>query len=436
MIDHFVIPSFGLFLLAASMRMSMRLLYGARGPAPEDAVHMILSIMSWILIIVPGTVVVVAGAQWLSLLLITVIFAGLFELALARRAAQRQAVWRLVAGAVTRGRSLVDALRLHQRRFSGVVGRAQRRLLADLERGAAWQQAVSANRRAVPREAPAFAAMWNSGAAPARLLDDLDEARDPAYVAVRQLTMQRLIYLTTICLAMIGIVAFVVIQILPSYRAIFQDFDLELPAMTTQFIAISNSLGRSFVGPRSLENLIVLVPVVALGLLAIVLLYLLDVPVLQRLTDRLGMSRHRAQVMRLLAMALEQRRPIDAALAVLSAGATAYPSALLRRRLAAALRRVQAGDEWAEALARYHVISSGDAGALRTAQSAGNVPWMLRLLADRKVHRATFRWSMVQQFAFVAIILMIAAFVFWFAAAMLVPLADMVLKLSELEMGS
>ena len=54
---------------------------------------------------------------------------------------------------------------------------------------------------------------------------------------------------------------------------------------------------------------------------------------------------------------------------------------------------------------------------------------MLRLLADRKVHRATFRWSIVQQFVFVAMILVIAAFVFWFAVAMLMPLADMVLNL-------
>ena len=116
MITKVVISSIALLLLGVCVRWSLRLLYGARGPAPDDGVHMTLRIVGWTLIIMPTIVLALVGANWLSLILIAAVVEAGIELVLARRAAQRQAVWRLVTGAVGSGRSLTDALKYHQRR--------------------------------------------------------------------------------------------------------------------------------------------------------------------------------------------------------------------------------------------------------------------------------------------------------------------------------
>jgi type II secretory pathway component PulF len=160
-------------------------------------------------------------------------------------------------------------------------------------------------------------------------------------------------------------------------------------------------------------------------------LYLCDVPIFQRVTDRLAMFRHRARVMQLLAAGFDQGMPVDEALTQLCGGQTPYPSKLVRRRIAAARRRVLAGREWQDSLEQARLISASDVVALRAAQAAGNLPWALRLLADRKVRLAMFRWTIWQQLLFVALALIFGIIVFWLAAAMLIPLSNLIVMVAE-----
>ncbi len=425
MIDRFVISSLALFILGICLRMSLRLLYGARGPASEDALYLIMRIVGWGLIILPMLVISIAGANWLSLILLAAIIEALIELVLARRAAQRQAVWRLVAGAVGSGRSLIDALRIHQARFSGIVGRWQRRLVADLEHGLDWRQAVLHNAPAVPREAPTFASLVPLGARPSALVDDFDEGRDPAYQQLQQETRQRFAYLANVVLVMIAVLAFVMIQIIPAFEAIYADFDLTLPSLTINVITLSQAFVE-ILGPPLVILLVLALPVILL----IGVLYLCDIPVLQRLTDRLLMFRHRAQVLRLLAAGFDQHKSIDETLGQLSEGLAPYPSAVVRRRLERARRRVTAGESWTGALVQSSLISPADAAVLDAAQLAGNLPWACRMLAHRKVRRASFRLAIIQQFVFVAVVLMLGFVVAVYAVAMLVPLANLIWSLT------
>jgi type II secretory pathway component PulF len=102
----------------------------------------------------------------------------------------------------------------------------------------------------------------------------------------------------------------------------------------------------------------------------------------------------------------------------------------MRRRIAAAAERIAHGGAWQAELERAGVISASDAAMLRAAQQTGNLPWALRLLADRKLRLLAFRWATMQQIAFAVVMLLFGIFVFWIALALFVPLTTTILHLA------
>ncbi len=252
----------------------------------------------------------------------------------------------------------------------------------------------------------------------------LDDFSDPAYHESRQQLVQRSAYLITVLAIVVAVMIFVMVKIVPSYQDIFDDFALTLPPITILLISFSTFFEHFFLIP------VLLLGAAITGLTIVGVFYLCDVPVLGQVTDRLAMFRHRAQVLRLLAAGFAHGQPVDEALRRLTAGWSRYPSRLVRRRLAAAQANVAAGQPWPSALERSSLISAGDAAVLDAAQQAGNLPWAMRMLADRKVRLAVFRWTMLHQFTFAAIVCVLGLFVLWVGVAMIYPLADLVLNLS------
>lgn len=447
MVDRFIAASLILVLLCLCYRTAMRLLYGARGPATDDSVYMFMRILSWGLLLAPVAVLAIITASvcaemgsmamaptgvllilsvnWVTLLCFAVLLEAGFELVMSRRAVQRRAAWRLVASSLDSGRSAVESLRFHEARFSGIVGRWFRRLIADLERGVAWPLAIWQNRRAFPREAPAQAAMMGLTADGAKAMRRGDDYGDVAFQEARQQLVQRSVYLVSVATISTAVMFFVMIKIVPSYQAIFDDFNLELPAVTLFLIQFSGSVERTMAIPA------ILLVALLVGLTIAAILYLCDAPVLRPLTDRLTMFRHRADVLRLLAAGIEQGKTIDAALGQLTSGWSRYPSRTVRRRLQRCLTWVESGLPWQQALERASLISKGDLGVIDAAQQAGNLPWAMRMLAERKMRLAVFRWSMVYEFLFAGIVMALALFVLWVGVALISPLADLVMNLSS-----
>jgi type II secretory pathway component PulF len=214
-------------------------------------------------------------------------------------------------------------------------------------------------------------------------------------------------------------------RVVPAYQQIFGDFDLSLPRITEHLIRFSRFF-ESFYG----VILVLVVAGIALAALCVGVCYLADLPVLQPVTDRLMMSRHRAWVLRLLAASIAQGKTITATLDQLTAGWSAYPSPYVRRRLRDVKRRVDRGQPWHEALERTRLINSSDAGVLVAAQQAGNLPWAMRMLAGRKMRLTAFRWTIAQQILFTVVVLMFGLFVLWVGVAMLFPIADLIKNLS------
>lgn len=425
MISHMFLPSLSLFLLGVALRVSQRLLYGARGPAPDDAVYLFTRVMAWGLLLIPGGVFLVSTMHWVSLILLALIFEALVELIVARRHAQRESAWRLLMMSLNGKQPLVEGLRFHQARFSGIVGRWYRRLIDDLENGATLVDAVCANRRALPREAPAYAAMLASSPTPAADALEVDELQDVAFADAQQHIFQRFAYLATVSVMMTAVVAFVTIKIGPSVEDIYSDFNLQLPSLTKSFLYFSGRYGP-FLGIPIMTAF----AVVILGGFVVGILYLCDVPVLRPLGDRVGFTRHRAHILRLLASSIAHGAPVAETLSRLESGRAAYPSVPVRRRVAAAQRRIDAGHEWTDALERSSLISATDSATLRAAQQVGNLPWAMRMLADRKLRLLAFRWAGIQNLLYTLILLLMGLLVAWYAIAMFYPLVLMIYALT------
>ncbi len=407
--------------LGISLRISLRLLYGARGPQVGDPIYQIMHVLSWVLTLAPLLVLIVVGTNWLSWLLLMVTGTAGVEMILAHRAMQRQSAWALVTGKLDGGESLPAVLRRQEGRFTGMVGRAFRRLVAMLEQGTDLRTAISRNRDALPRWAQAYTAIGMSTVSEPRQPGTQPDLGTSALVW-RQLC-QRFSYVGMLLVIMSGIVAFLVFKIVPSYQDIFADFDLDLPVLTNSLIGFSAFLIESGLLVILLVGLAVVLP---LGLL-VVLLYLCDVPVLRLISDRLFFAQHRAFVLQLLASAAERGEPFTKTLQQLTAHERPhYPSRYVRRRLGVAARSLAAGQSWREALRRGSILKQADFPMLKTAEAVGNLPWVLRLLAGQKMRSMLFRWSAVEQVAFPCVIGLLGLLVMWVCVALFLPLVDLI----------
>jgi hypothetical protein len=104
--------------VGVSLRMSLKLLYGARGPRSDDPIYQILNVLGWGFILFPAAVFVLMSTSFVGILLGLIIVATLVEVVLARREIQRHAVWAVLSA--SSGQS-PDSLRRRQNRFTGIV---------------------------------------------------------------------------------------------------------------------------------------------------------------------------------------------------------------------------------------------------------------------------------------------------------------------------
>lgn len=419
-----------LLLLGMSLRASLRLMYGVRGPSPGDPVYQLMNVGCWVLTVLPLACFIVAATNVLSLLLLSILaFSGL-ELVLAWRAMQRRSAWSILRGFCGHSHATTQALRTHQGRLSGKVGRSFRKLVSALEQGVSLPKAIAENRAALPKDAQAFAAIGAVAAVEPQA--DVLADKNPNQLADKMMTItgqqiyQRTAYLFSILLIMTVVVAFIAINIVPAYVEIFADFDLRLPPVTILLIEIMSLFDNSLFA--------VAFAVLTLGAISFAvvagLLYLCDFDVLRPAADRLFFSSHRSLVLDLLAITAERGQPFVDAVEQLAYGAPCYPSALVRRRLRFVGQAMRAGEDWKEALWTGSIISRAEIPMLDTAQQAGNLPWALRTIAKQKTRSMIFRWAAFEQIAFPLTILFVGLVVGLICVGLFIPLVDLTSNLA------
>jgi general secretion pathway protein F len=413
-----------LILLGLGIRMALRLHYGARGPEPGDLVNDLLTVCSWVMITL-GLVPAILGGLLMIVPSFIVIMAAatLIEAVTQRRAAQRRSICTLLAMLIERKQQLDASTLLAGQTMRGMVGRSAQRLFAALNAGTPLVQAVKENPRALPREAVTYLAAGTSIHAKASALRALSQADHSELVTTWRSCIDRLVYLICVMTFMVAVLLFVMIKIVPEYVSIFSEFGLDLPPITQ----LSVSFSRFFIN-------YIAVPAIWLLLLLILtakivgVCYLCDVHVFRGLADRLFRGRRTADVLRILAVATDERQPLPE---VLYRVAQVYPSPTIRRQLLPATSAVSAGEAWQDALRRARIISDAEQALLTAAERAGNLSWALQQIAKRRERRAVLRLAGAVQVAYPIAILSLGLFVGFYAVSLFIPIVKMIHGLAQ-----
>ena len=412
-----------LVLLGLALRMALRLNYGARGPELDDPVYILINISSWVLILLGiAPVLLLSGLSVFGIIIVLLALATLIEVVLARRESQRRSMCNLLALVVERGKRFDASVLLSGHSMRGFVGRSMRRLLAAVESGVPLGAAIMRHPRALPHEAVAYVAAGRAIGAEAAALKELAEKDRSDVVAIWRACVDRISYLAAVFLFMVVVLTFMMIKIMPEFRLIFDEFDVELPAMTELAIAVADF------SSSHLAAVLLVVLLLWLVLAAVVAVcYLVDFPVLRGLADRVFRQRRSADMMRIVAVATEHRQPLATLFERL---AHVYPSTPIRSRLRSVSSLIAAGHDWREALRVNRFISRAEQSLLATAEQVGNLPWVLRTLARRSEKRTVYRLAMVIQVLYPCVILLLGAGVAFFVVAMFVPLVSLIHSLA------
>ncbi len=412
-----------LILLGLGLRMALRLTYGARGPEPGDPVHAFLNITGWVLIALGLAPAIIGGVgSVFGAVIVLLAVSAVIEAVVQRRMAQRRSMCRILALLLERGAQLEPSMLVAGQAMSGVVGRAAKRLFHSLDAGIPLGAAIVRNPKALPPEAPAYLAAGTSRAARLVALRELSRSEQGELATIWRTCIDRISYLAAVLFFMAIVFTFIMIMIVPEYEKIFQEFDLELPAMTQLAIVMSNFIVHYLIAP-----LIPVITLLAIAATIVAICYLCDVQALKWISDRFFHGRRTADVLRILALATEHRQPLGD---VLNRVATEYPAAPTRRQLHRAAAEVDAGADWRDALRGAHVINKAEQSLLKTAEQVGNLPWALRQIALRREKLAVYWLASRLQVVYPVTILMLGLFVGFYAISLFMPIVQLIRGLS------
>jgi type IV pilus assembly protein PilC len=408
-----------LILLGLGLRMALRLNYGARGPEPGDPVYDFLSVCSWVLIALGVAPAVLGGIlTFFGLIIVALAAATVVEIVTQRRAAQRRSICTLLALLIDRKQPLQSSVLLAGQTMRGGVGRSAKRLFDSLNAGTPLTQAVQENPGALPREAIAYVTAAGTTSAESAALRELSQSDHSELAAIWRACVDRISYIICVMLVMFGVLTFLMIKIVPEFQAIFNEFEVELPPITHLAIAVSYFFMEYLAAPTILALMILLIGAVVIGIC-----YLCDVPVFRGWTDRLFRGRRTADILRILAVATEQRQPLAA---VLQRLAVVYPSLTIRRQLEPASVAVESGANWLDALGKSRIVSGAEEALLKASERAGNLPWALRQIAKRREKRAVYRLASALQLLYPIVILCLGGFVGFYVVSLFVPIVKLI----------
>jgi type II secretory pathway component PulF len=422
--DWFLISWPTLILLGLGLRMSLRLTYGARGPEPGDPVYAFLNITAWVLIALGLLPAIFGGiVSVFGVIVVLLAVATILEMVVLRRAAQRRSMCKMLSLVLERGAHLESSVLLAGQTLRGGVGYAARSLFRDMSGGMPIVAAITRNPKALPPETLAYLASGTSRAARTAALRELSRAEQGEMVTIWRTCIDRISYLVAVLMFMALLLTFIMIKIVPQFVQIFDEFGLELPPITQLAVSLSEFAVNVLAVPLLLGCLLLI-----LASVVIATCYVVDEPVLKGLTDRFFRGRHIANVLRIIALATENRQPLAE---VLSRAATVYPAIPMRRQLAKAATEVGAGVDWRDALRHSQIVSRAEQSLLKTAEIVGNVPWALREIAKRREKLAVYWLATRLQLLYPLIILLLGLLVGFYAISMFIPIVRLIEGMSR-----
>ena len=370
----------GLIVLGFALMWTVRLVYGRRRATADDAVKQLLLIGAWLLVALgtAGVIIGMTGPLSLFLLLATPVI--VLMCVAEYRASERRSLLFALATAAEKGLPLEAAARNFALERDDSLGYRAARLADALAAGAPLPAALARTGHPLPLDALLAVRVGyetgSLGPALRHVARTSASGREPM-----RAILQKLFYLLVLVNVAAGILTFVMLKIIPVYKKMFLEFDLELPGATVVLVNFSDVVVNNWIWLQPILLPIQLLLVV--GLLYYIGLLPRDFPLLGLLTRRYD----GAMVMRSLAVAVDQKRPLGDMIRLL---AKWYPRASVRGLLTTALRRMEQGADWREALRSVGLIRRADAAVLGAAQRAGNLRWALVEMSDSAQRRAAF----------------------------------------------
>lgn len=216
------------------------------------------------------------------------------------------------------------------------------------------------------------------------------------------------------------VLSFMMIKIIPSFRAIFDDFELSLPRLSELLIRISVAAVNYWY---------------AIVLALIFAVWLVRSEISRRFFRRRVLSRmlptvvqlRSADLLSLLAVAHQAGRPLPGAISTL---ARYHYDSLIRHKLLFVRNEVEQGAELSSSLAAAGLLSPAESRALASSTSTDTTVWTLRCLADWKQTRVARRFDTYVDFLLPAVVLFMASIVLFTAMATLLPLFELTMSLS------
>ncbi len=413
-IPHFI-AFFGTILFGCAILLAVRILAGDE-EGNRDMLHQTLRRVAWLLILA-GVLAVLLAAGIIPAIVVIIVFPTIVH---RRRRAHRYALLAALAVAVERRIPLIPVLLAFSTERRGYVARRAMDLAARLRAGWTLPDAAdSVPGLFSPQIRLALRMGHDSGNLPSVLRDVL--GRSESYDAVEAQIFGKVAYFAIVFFVLFSIVTFMMMKVVPAFQKIFDEFGVELPAMTVVLVSISYGVLNYWY----LASPFFLVAM-AMGF-ASVLRYIGVVEGDLPGTIWLRRQIHSAAILETIAMFVRADRPITEALSGL---AHWYPTGGIRRRLVHALDDVQRGCDWCEALAGRRLISDGDRGVLLAAQRVGNVGWASNELAESNRRRYVTRATAVIQTAFVVILLGYGLVVAVFFIGNFLPLIKLISELT------
>lgn len=334
-----------------------------------------------------------------------------------RRARSHSLLWTLTVAA-ERGLPLAPAVRAMGQETGWYAGRGPRLLATLLENGVPLPDALDQLGGPIsPEDRLAIRVGCECNALAPALRRTLGRLEGEALVWRE--TWEGLAYLSVVLSIAAGVVAFMVMKIVPAFQKIFAEFGASLPTVTK--VVFSLSRPGEWLLPLAECGLFILLGYAVLRYVGVVEWNLIGFRWLARRHDR-------AAVLDALAIAVETGRPLPNTLAAFG---MRYPRSGVRRRMAATLSDLIAGRPWIEALCRHGVVGRAERAVLEAAERAGNLAWALRAMAEHNRRRLIQQLYTAGQVLFPAALLAVAAAIGTFIVACFLPLIALISALAK-----
>jgi len=403
------------FLVGVLTLMITRLLAGPVPGEPKGAIYAVLRASAWTLTIVgflAGTELVVPGL----VILLPASLAVVFSMAYSKNVANQQyAMLALVGAAAERSMPLETAFAAFGRERGGWMRKRSTEIASRLHEGASLPAALEDVPGVLPPEAVPLVCVGYENGSLQSAIEQAITARN-AYEPVWQSILSKICYVCILPPVALGILAFIMLKIMPQFQKIFKDFGASLPVITRDLIAVCQctwlwpSLGIIWLFAAGL---------LIYGILRYAGSIRWELPGMDRLLRRW----HVASVLDAVALAAERRQPLREALATL---ASTYPHRTVQRRLCDVCDDLDGGGDDLQSLHRHGLLGQTDLVLLQSAGRNGNVEWAAREMADSNRRRFIYRTCAIVQVIFPLIIAMYGVAIAGVASAVIFPLAELI----------